>query len=138
LISKILALRSCIGGCLSRCSRRRILVLLLLPSLNAFMLWCIGLSTPPVADIVDYFKEICTLSRSIECTSLVTRIALNIRCKEMHNTPIGVYLSLVFLILCTPMFCVKSQIILFLCCMREATRCFSYPTKHTCYVPMIN
>jgi hypothetical protein len=39
----------------------------------------------PVADIVDYFKEICTLSGPIECTSLVTRIALNIGCLEMHN-----------------------------------------------------
>jgi hypothetical protein len=39
----------------------------------------------PIADIVDYFKEIHTLSGPIECTSLVTRIALNIRCPEMHN-----------------------------------------------------
>jgi hypothetical protein len=39
----------------------------------------------PVADIVDYFKEIHTLSRPIECTSLVTRIALNIGCPKMHK-----------------------------------------------------
>jgi hypothetical protein len=39
----------------------------------------------PIADIVDYFKEICTPSRPIECTSLVTRISLNIRCPEMHK-----------------------------------------------------
>jgi hypothetical protein len=39
----------------------------------------------PVADIVDYFKEICTLFGPIKCTSLVTRIALNIGCPEMHN-----------------------------------------------------
>jgi hypothetical protein len=39
----------------------------------------------PVSNIVDYFKEICTLSRPIECTSLVTRNALNIRSPEMHN-----------------------------------------------------
>jgi hypothetical protein len=32
----------------------------------------------PVADIVDYFKEICTLTGPIECTSMVTRIALNL------------------------------------------------------------
>jgi hypothetical protein len=32
----------------------------------------------PVADIVDYFKEIRTLSGPIKCTSLVTRITLNI------------------------------------------------------------
>jgi hypothetical protein len=60
-------------------------VLLLFPSLNAFLLWCIGLSTPPVADIVGYFKEIRTLSGPIECTSLVTHIALNIGCPEMHK-----------------------------------------------------
>jgi hypothetical protein len=39
----------------------------------------------PVADIVDYFKEIHSLSRHIKCTSLVTRIALNISLQEMHN-----------------------------------------------------
>jgi hypothetical protein len=38
-----------------------------------------------VANIVDYFKEIHTLSGSIECTSLVTHISLNIECPEMHN-----------------------------------------------------
>jgi hypothetical protein len=39
----------------------------------------------PVGNIVDYFKEIHTLSRPIECTSLVTRIAQNIGCPEIHN-----------------------------------------------------
>jgi hypothetical protein len=39
----------------------------------------------PVSNIVDYFKEIRTLSRPIECTSLVTRNAPNIRSPEMHN-----------------------------------------------------
>jgi hypothetical protein len=38
-----------------------------------------------VAAIVDYFKEIRTLSRPIECTSLVTHIALDIGCLEMHK-----------------------------------------------------
>jgi hypothetical protein len=38
-----------------------------------------------VPDIIDYFKEICTLSRPIMCTSLVTHITLNIRCPEMHK-----------------------------------------------------
>jgi hypothetical protein len=38
-----------------------------------------------VADIVDYFKEIHTLSRPIECTSLVTHIDLNNGCPEMNN-----------------------------------------------------
>jgi hypothetical protein len=39
----------------------------------------------PIEDVVNYFKEIRTLSGPIECTSLVTRIALNIGCLEMHN-----------------------------------------------------
>jgi hypothetical protein len=39
----------------------------------------------PVADIVDYFKEIHTLFGPIEYTSLVTSIALNIGCSKMHN-----------------------------------------------------
>jgi hypothetical protein len=64
----------------------------------------------PVADIIDYFKEIRTLSRPIMCTSLVTRITLNIGCPEMHKVAYieGMYLSLIFLTFCTPMFCVKS------------------------------
>jgi hypothetical protein len=31
---------------------------------------------PLVADIVNYFKEICTLEGPIECTSMVTRICI--------------------------------------------------------------
>jgi hypothetical protein len=42
-------------------------------------------SVLPVADIVDYFKEICTLAGLIECTSMVTRIALNLGCPEMAH-----------------------------------------------------
>jgi hypothetical protein len=39
----------------------------------------------PIANIVDYFKAIDTLSGPIKCTLLVTHIALNIRCPEMHK-----------------------------------------------------
>jgi hypothetical protein len=39
----------------------------------------------PIVNIVDYFKEIRTLSRPIEYASLATYIALNIGCPEMHN-----------------------------------------------------
>jgi hypothetical protein len=38
-----------------------------------------------VANIVDYFKEIRTFLGPIECTSLVTRIALNLGCEEMDT-----------------------------------------------------
>jgi hypothetical protein len=39
----------------------------------------------PVANIVDYFKEIHTMTGPIECSALVTRIALNHGCEEMAN-----------------------------------------------------
>jgi hypothetical protein len=39
----------------------------------------------PIVNIVDYFKEIRTLSGPIEYASLATYIALNIGCPEMHN-----------------------------------------------------
>jgi hypothetical protein len=39
----------------------------------------------PIADIVTYYKEIHTRYGPIECTSLVTRIALNIEYPKMHN-----------------------------------------------------
>ena len=43
-----------------------------------------------MAEIVDHFKEIRTLLGPIECTSLVTRIALNLGCPQMtHVSYIG-------------------------------------------------
>jgi hypothetical protein len=39
----------------------------------------------PVTDMVDYFKEICTLVGPIECMSMVTQIALNLGCPEMAH-----------------------------------------------------
>jgi hypothetical protein len=39
----------------------------------------------PVADIVDYIKNVHKMSGPIECTSMVTRIALNLWCSEMAN-----------------------------------------------------
>jgi hypothetical protein len=39
----------------------------------------------PVADIVNYFKNVHKMSRPIKCTSMVTRIAVNLRCSEMAN-----------------------------------------------------
>jgi hypothetical protein len=39
----------------------------------------------PVDNIVNYFKEIHTLSGPIECTSLVNYITLNIGCLKMHK-----------------------------------------------------
>jgi hypothetical protein len=39
----------------------------------------------PVADIVDYFKNVHKMSGPIECTSMVTGIAMNLGCLEMAN-----------------------------------------------------
>jgi hypothetical protein len=39
----------------------------------------------PVADIVDYFKNMHKMSGPIECSSMVTRIALNLGCPKMAN-----------------------------------------------------
>jgi hypothetical protein len=39
----------------------------------------------PVADIVDYFKNVHKMLRPIECTSMVTQIAINLGCLEMAN-----------------------------------------------------
>jgi hypothetical protein len=73
----------------------------------------------PVADIVDYFKNMHKMSGPIECTSMVTRIAMNLGCPKMANLayPEGVYLFLVLTILFTCTSCVRNLIILYLCCM---------------------
>jgi hypothetical protein len=39
----------------------------------------------PVANIVHYFKNVHKMLRPIECTSMVTRIAMNLGCLEMAN-----------------------------------------------------
>jgi hypothetical protein len=50
-----------------------------------------------VADIVDYFKNVHKMLGPIECTSMVTRIAMNLGCPEMANLAYieGMYLFLV-------------------------------------------
>jgi hypothetical protein len=39
----------------------------------------------PAADTVKYFKNVHKMSRPIECTSKVTRIAMNLGCPKMAN-----------------------------------------------------
>jgi hypothetical protein len=39
----------------------------------------------PIADIVDYFKNMHKMSGPIECTSMVTRIAMNIGCPKLAH-----------------------------------------------------
>jgi hypothetical protein len=38
-----------------------------------------------IADIVDYFENVHKMFAPIECTSMVTRIAMNLGCLEMAN-----------------------------------------------------
>jgi hypothetical protein len=73
----------------------------------------------PVADIVDYFNNVHKMSGRIKCTSMVTRIAMNLGCPEMANlayieedVPV---LGLAILFMRTS--CARNQIILYLCCM---------------------
>jgi hypothetical protein len=39
----------------------------------------------PVADIINYFKNVYKMSRPIECTPMITRITMNLGCPEMAN-----------------------------------------------------
>jgi hypothetical protein len=70
----------------------------------------------PVADIVDYFKNVHKILGPIECTSMVTPIALNLRCPEMTNLSYieGMYLFLVLTIFFMRTSYVRNPIILYL------------------------
>jgi hypothetical protein len=39
----------------------------------------------PLGDIEDYYKNVHKMTGPIECTSMVTRIAINLGCPEMAN-----------------------------------------------------
>jgi hypothetical protein len=39
----------------------------------------------PIATIVDYFRKVHKMSGPIECTYMVTRIAMNLGCPDMAN-----------------------------------------------------
>jgi hypothetical protein len=93
-----------------------------------------------VANIIDYFKEIHTLSGSIECISLVTHIALNIDCPEMHkvayiegDVPILGLSHFVH----AHVFCEEPDHSITML-YEGGNKVLRYPTKQTCCVPMIN
>jgi hypothetical protein len=73
----------------------------------------------PVADIIEYFKNVHKMSGPIKCTSMVTQIAINLGCPEMANLAYieGMYLFLVLTILFTRTSCTRNLIILYLCYM---------------------
>jgi hypothetical protein len=70
----------------------------------------------PVVDIVDYFTIVSKISGPVECTSLVTRIAMNLGYSDLAyiewNVPV-----LVLTILFMRTSCVRNPIILHPCCM---------------------
>jgi hypothetical protein len=78
----------------------------------------------PVADIVDYFKNVHKMAGPV-----VTRIAMNLGCPEMANLAYieGMYLLLVLTILFMRTSWVRKLIILYLCCM--VTRRSGYLTR---------
>jgi hypothetical protein len=69
-----------------------------------------------VIDIVDYFTNVSKISGPIECTSLVTRIAMNLGYSDLAYI-VGVYLFLVLTILFTRTSCARNPIVLYPCCM---------------------
>jgi hypothetical protein len=73
----------------------------------------------PIADIIDYFKNVHKMLGPIKCTSVVTRIAMNLGCPEMGiltyiegDVPV---LGLDHFFMRTSY--VRNPIILYLCCM---------------------
>ena len=70
----------------------------------------------PVADIVNYFKNVPKMSGPIECTSMVTWIAMNLGCPEMANLAYieGDVPILSLTILFTHTSCTRNPIILYL------------------------
>jgi hypothetical protein len=73
----------------------------------------------PVADIVDYFKNVHQMLGPIMCTSMITQIAMNLGCPKMANLANiegGVHiLSLDHFIHVHS--CARNPTILYLCCM---------------------
>jgi hypothetical protein len=55
------------------------------PELKSLFAMVNRIKYTPVADIIDYFKNVYKMSGPIECTSMVTRIAINLRCPKMDN-----------------------------------------------------
>jgi hypothetical protein len=56
-----------------------------IPELKCLFAMVNSIKYTPVADIVDYFKNVHRMLGPTECTSMVTRIAMNLGCPEMAN-----------------------------------------------------
>jgi hypothetical protein len=70
------------------------------PELKCLLAMVNRIKCTPIADIVDYFKNVHKMSGPIKCTSMVTQIAMNLGCLEMANLAYieGMYLILVLTI----------------------------------------
>jgi hypothetical protein len=55
------------------------------PELKCLFAMVNSIKYTPVDDFVDYFQNVQKMSGPIECTSMVTRIAMNIGCPKMAN-----------------------------------------------------
>jgi hypothetical protein len=55
------------------------------PELKCLFAMVNRINYTPIADIVNYFKNVHKISGPIECTSMVTRIVMNLGCPEMAN-----------------------------------------------------
>jgi hypothetical protein len=73
----------------------------------------------PIADIVDYFKNVHKMLGPIKCTSMVTQIEMNLGCPKWPTWPTlrGMYLFLFLTILFMRTSCARNPIILYMCCM---------------------
>jgi hypothetical protein len=56
-----------------------------IPELKCLFAMVNRIKYTPVVDIVNYFKNVHKMSGTIECTSMVTMIAMNLGCPEMAN-----------------------------------------------------
>jgi hypothetical protein len=83
----------------------------------------------PISDIVDYFTNVSTISGPIECTCLITRIAMNLGYSDLAYIE-----GDVLTILVTRTSCVRNPIILYPCCM--VVRQSSYLTRPFEYILM--
>jgi hypothetical protein len=55
------------------------------PELKCLFFMVNRIKYTPVTDIVDYFKNVHKMLGPIECTSMLTRIGMNLGCPEMAN-----------------------------------------------------
>jgi hypothetical protein len=86
------------------------------PELKCLFAMVNRIKCTPVSDIVEYITNVSKISGPIECTPLVTWIAMNLGYSYLAYIE-GMYLFLVLTILFTRTSCTRNPIILYSCCM---------------------